>query len=292
MSSQIIIPPVPCWLSSFNVISGNGHDSVNAPESPIMAEEPDYKPVIKEANLRRRMGRLLKMAVCCGLKSLNGTDSSDVAGIITFTGMGFMKDTISFADNMLDMPDLLNPSPFMQSTFNTASGYIALIRKIRAYNMTYVQRGAGLSAALTDASMLLCEDPSKSVLVGSFDEVTETVDWLRRDLEIYKSMPLGEGASAFVVSGASPETTSYRLLGIAPSSVPVNDFVNACAASEVVNVLCSSYIHEVGAFMTMLPVVMSRFLIANAALHPGTCVLVKDDVNADGQIILLRAEAN
>ena len=292
MCSQIIIPPVPCWLSSFNVISGNGHDSINAPESPIMAEEPDYKPVIEEANLRRRMGRLLKMAVCCGLKSMDGTDSSDVAGIITFTGMGFMKDTISFADNMLNMPDLLNPSPFMQSTFNTASGYIALIRKIRAYNMTYVQRGAGLSAALTDASMLLCEDPSKSVLVGSFDEVTETVDRLRLDLGIYESMPLGEGASTFVVSGTRPETTSYRLLGIAPSSVPVNDFVNACAASEVVNVLCSSHIHEVGAFMTMLPVVMSRFLIANAALHSGTCVLVKDDVNADGQMILLRAEAN
>lgn len=256
-----------------------------------MAEEPDYKPVIKEANLRRRMGRLLKMAVCCGLKSLEGIDSSDVAGIVTFTGMGFMKDTISFADNMLDMPDLLNPSPFMQSTFNTASGYIALIRKIRAYNMTYVQRGAGLSAALTDASMLLSDDPSKAVLVGSFDEVTETVDRLRLDLGIYESMPLGEGASSFVVSGVRPETTSYRLLGIAPSSVPVNDFVNACAASQVVNVLCSSYIHEVGAFMTMLPVVMSRFLLSNVSLHPGTCILVKDDVNADGQMILLRAEA-
>lgn len=256
-----------------------------------MAEEPDYKPVIKEANLRRRMGRLLKMAVCCGLKSLEGIDSSDVAGIVTFTGMGFMKDTVSFADNMLDMPDLLNPSPFMQSTFNTASGYIALIRKIRAYNMTYVQRGAGLSAALTDASMLLSDDPSKSVLVGSFDEVTETVDRLRRYMGIYESMPLGEGASSFVVSGVRPETTSYRLLGIAPSSVPVNDFVNACAASQVVNVLCRSYIHEVGAFMTMLPVVMSRFLLSNASLHPGTCILVKDDVNADGQMILLRAEA-
>ena len=291
MSSQIIIPPVPCWLSSFNVISGNGYDSVNVPESPIMAEEPDYKPVIKEANLRRRMGRLLKMAVCCGLKSLEGIDSYDVAGIVTFTGMGFMKDTISFADNMLDMPDLLNPSPFMQSTFNTASGYIALIRKIRAYNMTYVQRGSGLSAALTDASMLLSDDPSKYVLVGSFDEVTETVDRLRRDLGIYKSMPLGEGASSFVVSGVRPETTSYRLLGIAPSSVPVDGFVNACAASQVVNILCSSYIHEVGAFMTMLPVVMSRFLLSNASLHPGTCILVKDDVNADGQMILLRAEA-
>lgn len=256
-----------------------------------MAEEPDYKPVIKEANLRRRMGRLLKMAVCCGLKSLEGIDSSDVAGIVTFTGMGFMKDTISFADNMLDMPDLLNPSPFMQSTFNTASGYIALIRKIRAYNMTYVQRGAGLSAALTDASMLLSDAPSKSVLVGSFDEVTETVDRLRRYMGIYESMPLGEGASSFVVSGARPETTSYRLLGIAPSSVPVDGFVNACAVSDFVNVLCSSYIHEVGAFMTMLPVVMSRFLLSNASLHPGTCILVKDDVNADGQMILLRAEA-
>ena len=157
--------------------------------------------------------------------------------------------------------------------------------------MTYVQRGAGLSAALTDASMLLSDDPSKSVLVGSFDEVTETVDRLRRYMGIYESMPLGEGASSFVVLGVRPETTSYRLLGIAPSSVPVDGFVNACAASQVVNVLCSSYIHEVGAFMTMLPVVMSRFILSNASLHPGTCILVKDDVNADGQMILLRAEA-
>ena len=139
--------------------------------------------------------------------------------------------------------------------------------------------------------MLLSDAPSKYVLVGSFDEVTETVDLLRRYMGIYESMPLGEGASSFVVSGVRRETTSYRLLGIATSSVPVNDFVNACAASQVVNVLCSSYIHEVGAFMTMLPVVMSRFLLSNASLHPGTCILVKDDVNADGQMILLRAEA-
>ena len=43
--------------------------------------------------------------------------------------------------------------------------------------------------------------------------------------------------------------------------------------------------------MTKLPVVMTRFILSNASLHPGTCILVKDDVNADGQMILLRAEA-
>ena len=124
--------------------------------SYISSDEPDYKEVITDANSRRRMGRLLKMAVWCGLKSLDGVPSERVAGIITSTGAGFMKDTISFGSSIFDREEtLLNPSPFMQSTFNTASGYIALIRKIHAYNTTYVQQADGFAASLVDAAMLL-----------------------------------------------------------------------------------------------------------------------------------------
>ena len=182
--------------------------------SYISADEPDYKEVITDANSRRRMGRLLKIAVWCGLKSLDGVSSERVAGIITSTGAGFMKDTISFGSSIFDRDEtLLNPSPFMQSTFNTASGYIALIRKIHAYNTTYVQRADGFAASLVDAAMLLDDAGEGNVaLVGAFDEVTPEVDVIRQRLGLYRVgdgfLPLGEGAAAFLLSAAMPTDVS------------------------------------------------------------------------------------
>lgn len=182
--------------------------------SYVSADEPDYKEVITDANSRRRMGRLLKMAVWCGLKSLEGVPSERVAGIITSTGAGFMKDTISFGSSIFDREEtLLNPSPFMQSTFNTASGYIALIRKIHAYNTTYVQQADGFAASLVDAAMLLDDAGEGNVaLVGAFDEVTPEVDVIRQRLGLYRVgdgfLPLGEGAAAFLLSAAMPTDVS------------------------------------------------------------------------------------
>lgn len=189
--------------------------------SYVSANEPDYKEVITDANSRRRMGRLLKMAVWCGLKSLDGVPSERVAGIITSTGAGFMKDTISFGSSIFDREEtLLNPSPFMQSTFNTASGYIALIRKIHAYNTTYVQRADGFAASLVDAAMLLDDACEGNVaLVGAFDEVTPEVDVIGQRLGLYRVgdgfLPLGEGAAAFLLSAAMP-----------------TDFSESCRATE------------------------------------------------------------
>lgn len=182
--------------------------------SYVSADEPDYKEVITDANSRRRMGRLLKMAVWCGLKSLDGVPSERVAGIITSTGAGFMKDTISFGSSIFDREEtLLNPSPFMQSTFNTASGYIALIRKIHAYNTTYVQQADGFAAPLVDAAMLLDDAGEGDVaLVGAFDEVTPEVDVIRKRLGLYRVgdgfLPLGEGAAAFLLSATMPTDVS------------------------------------------------------------------------------------
>lgn len=182
--------------------------------SYVSSDEPDYKEVITDANLRRRMGRLLKMAVWCGLKSLDGVPSERVFGIITSTGAGFMKDTISFGSSIFDREEtLLNPSPFMQSTFNTASGYIALIRKIHAYNTTYVQQADGFAASLVDAAMLLDDAGEGDVaLVGAFDEVTPEVDVIRQRLGLYRVgdgfLPLGEGAAAFLLSAALPTDVS------------------------------------------------------------------------------------
>ncbi len=194
--------------------------------SYICSDEPDYKEVITDANSRRRMGRLLKMAVWCGLKSLDGVPSERVAGIITSTGAGFMKDTISFGSSIFDREEtLLNPSPFMQSTFNTASGYIALIRKIHAYNTTYVQQADGFAASLVDAAMLLDDAGEGNVaLVGAFDEVTPEVDVIRQRLGLYRVgdgfLPLGEGAAAFLLSAAMPTDGSASCRATESSAGP------------------------------------------------------------------------
>ena len=197
--------------------------------SYVSADEPDYKEVITDANSRRRMGRLLKMAVWCGLKSLDGVPSERVAGIITSTGAGFMKDTISFGSSIFDREEtLLNPSPFMQSTFNTASGYIALIRKIHAYNTTYVQQADGFAASLVDAAMLLDDAGEGNVaLVGAFDEVTPEVDVIRQRLGLYRVgdgfLPLGEGAAAFLLSAAMPTDGSESCPATESSTGPGGD---------------------------------------------------------------------
>lgn len=197
--------------------------------SYVSADEPDYKEVITDANSRRRMGRLLKMAVWCGLKSLDGVPSERVAGIITSTGAGFMKDTISFGSSIFDREEtLLNPSPFMQSTFNTASGYIALIRKIHAYNTTYVQQADGFAASLVDAAMLLDDAGEGNVaLVGAFDEVTSEVDVIRQRLGLYRVgdgfLPLGEGAAAFLLSAAMPTDVSDSCPATEMSAGPGGD---------------------------------------------------------------------
>ena len=197
--------------------------------SYVSADEPDYKEVITDANSRRRMGRLLKMAVWCGLKSLDDVSSERVAGIITSTGAGFMKDTISFGSSIFDREEtLLNPSPFMQSTFNTASGYIALIRKIHAYNTTYVQQADGFAASLVDAAMLLDDAGEGNVaLVGAFDEVTPEVDVIRQRLGLYRVgdgfLPLGEGAAAFLLSAAMPTDVSESCRATEMSAGPGGD---------------------------------------------------------------------
>ena len=197
--------------------------------SYVSSDEPDYKEVITDANSRRRMGRLLKMAVWCGLKSLDGVTSERVSGIITSTGAGFVKDTISFGSSIFDREEtLLNPSPFMQSTFNTASGYIALIRKIHAYNTTYVQQADGFAASLVDAAMLLDDAGEGNVaLVGAFDEVTPEVDVIRQRLGLYRVgdgfLPLGEGAAAFLLSAAMPTDGSESCRATEMSAGPGGD---------------------------------------------------------------------
>lgn len=162
------------------------------------AVEPDYKEIITDATLRRRMSRFVKMGVACGLECLGQT--SDIDAVITATGLGCLSDTEKFIESIVvNNERLLNPTPFIQSTFNTVGGQLALLKGIHSYNVTYVHRGLSFESALIDAALLVA-DGARNVLVGAIDEITAASADVQRRMGLLKNYPLGEGSQFFMLA--------------------------------------------------------------------------------------------
>ena len=91
----------------------------------------DIKQLIPDAGLRRRMSKVVKTAVATAIETIGGVENIDsLDGIITATGWGCLTDSERFLRNIIvDKEQLLNPTPFIQSTFNTVGGQIALLRR-------------------------------------------------------------------------------------------------------------------------------------------------------------------
>lgn len=135
---------------------------------------PDIKELIPDAGLRRRMSRVLKYAVAAAVECAGGIkETGELDAVITATGLGCLTDSERFLRNMIaDNEQLLNPTPFIQSTFNTVGGQIALLRHNHCYNVTYVNRNHSFEDAVLDALMRIADAESRRILVGAFDEQT------------------------------------------------------------------------------------------------------------------------
>jgi hypothetical protein len=120
--------------------------------------------------------------------------------IITATALGFIEDGEKFLRAIFEQNEqLLNPTPFIQSTFNTAGAQIALLTNNHCYNMTYCHREESFSHALLDAEIRISQHNAQQVLVGAFDEKTPTLLALLNRLHI--KQPQHEGAVFMLVSG-------------------------------------------------------------------------------------------
>ena len=200
---------------------------------------PNYKEYINPI-ARRRMSRLIKMGITSAklamldAGALSSKDWKDPTvtlpdAIITGTGLGSVEDTEKILSGMLAGEELMNPTPFIQSTYNTISSQIAITLKCHNYNSTYVHRAFSFESALQDALLQFEEGMSNSALVGGIDEMTEnhlhiirkTGHWKRgpvNNLSVLSSKTpgaqAGEGAASFLLGNKRSASTYAMLHGV------------------------------------------------------------------------------
>ena len=172
------------------------------------SDDLEFKALIPDANMRRRMSRVLKMGVSTGISAVNSSNLAQLDAVITATGLGCLTDSEKFLKSIIESDErLLNPTPFIQSTFNTIGGQIALIKGLNCYNVTYSHRYSSFEAALVDGAMQL-EEGADNILIGGVDEVTPTQINIMERLNCYTPQvrPL-EGAYFFILSRERSSTT-------------------------------------------------------------------------------------
>lgn len=210
---------MPVYINNIASIHAAGSISENC---ILPASEPDYKSIITNANQRRRMSRIVKMGVACGLECINTIRPQEIEAIITATGLGCLADTEKFINALIDNQEqMLNPTAFIQSTFNTIGAQIALLLQIHAYNMTYVHRGLSFESALLDGIMRI-DEGNKHVLIGAIDELTPTSYTIQERLGLLKDTIAGEGAQFFLLSSEKREDTFAEIIGIETFTTPAS----------------------------------------------------------------------
>jgi 3-oxoacyl-[acyl-carrier-protein] synthase II len=202
--------------------------------------EPNYKEFIEPLQARR-MSRLIKMGITSAKLCLadyeqnlpsphgRGAGGEVPDSIITGTGLGSVEDTEKILGTIhLDQP-FLNPTPFMQSTYNTISSQIAINLKCHGYNSTYVHRTFSFESTLQDAMLQIEEGSSNTILAGGIDEMTMNHLEIVRKLGELKREPFhsldlfsystpgamaGEGSGYFLLSPEKSEKTYARLRAV------------------------------------------------------------------------------
>jgi 3-oxoacyl-[acyl-carrier-protein] synthase II len=213
--------------------------------------DPNYRSYI-DPIVSRRMSHMIKMGVASARICLADAGCSMPDGIITGTGMGSVEDTEKILGAFSEDSPLTNPTPFIQSTYNTISSQIAITLKCTNYNSTYVHRTFSFETGLQDALMLIAENPASRILVGGIDEMTQNHLTVIRRLGHWRMHPTsnlrlldysepgalaGQGSSFFLLSGDPGEKRYCKLLDVATYYKPqgadeiVSHFNNFLAGS-------------------------------------------------------------
>ena len=220
----------PIYITHTSAISPQHHNAgrilqplVTDEHGKFSLQEPDYTTVIPPMQLRR-MSRLLKMGVFCGMDCILKSGLERPDGMVTGTAKGSMSDTEKFVKELKQYKEeALNPTPFILSTYNAINGAIALQTKATGYNQTYVHRGSSFEVSLYDTQLKLNGvSEQQHYLVGCFDEITAEYFSIKDKVNYWKkdrntTIPLlaqhnsqgsiaGEGAAFFLLSNHSQQS--------------------------------------------------------------------------------------
>ena len=175
--------------------------------------ELDFKTLIPDANMRRRMSYVVKMGVGTAMDCISKASVDRIDAIITATGLGCLADSEKFLKSIQDSNEqLLNPTPFIQSTFNTIGGQVALLTKSHCYNMTYSHRFSSFESALLDTLMMAADGEVVNILVGTADEKTPTQQKIMERLGACRNGNEPSEGSFFFMLGSTPTTECLGVL--------------------------------------------------------------------------------
>ena len=190
---------------------------------------PELKNYINPVQLRR-MSRMFKMGLSAAKICAQDAGLEMPDGIITASGYGCIGDTSRFLLEVIEnVEKQLTPTLFMQSTYNSISGGIAMAMKCNNYNTTYVHRGFAFETAMQDAMMQIYDTPSKRFLIGGFDETNEgqfaisiRTGYHRKDhvdsLSLFKTEGRGtlqgEGAAFFTIGSEKTDNSYCSINGL------------------------------------------------------------------------------
>lgn len=193
----------------------------------FICKEPDYKTII-DKKLLRRMSKFIKMSVANALKCLADAGLEQPDAILTGTSLGCIADTVDFLKQLNENNEtLLNPTAFMQSTHNTASGQIALLLGCKNLNITFSQKNTSFESALLQAEMMLASEDYRNILVGGMDEITpESYQLIKQTNCFFKAenpyLP-GEGAAFFILSNQKSDRCLARFESLTFSSSNISE---------------------------------------------------------------------
>lgn len=198
-------------------------------ENVLTAVTPEFKNYINPVALRR-MSRMFKIGLSAAKICAQDANLTMPDGIITASGYGCIGDTSRFLIEVIDNGEKqLTPTLFMQSTYNSISGGIAMAMKCNNYNTTYVHRGFAFETALQDAMMQIADAPAKRMLVGGFDETNDgqydisvRTGFVRKNhvdsLSLFQTDEIGtlqgEGAAFFVLGGEKTDNSYAKIIGL------------------------------------------------------------------------------
>ncbi|MCW3093522.1 MAG: beta-ketoacyl synthase chain length factor [Ferruginibacter sp.] len=175
----------------------------------------------------RRMSKAVRMGVMAALPLLQ--DGTEPAGIIIGTANAGMEDCFYFLKQMVDYNEgLLTPGNFVQSTPNALASQLSMLKQNHGYNITHVHLGLAFENAMTDAGMMIKENPRNNYLLGAVDDIpsynyilNSLAGWFKKEpfaLEDLYTLQTpgsiaGEGTAMFLVNG-NPEDAIAQLRAV------------------------------------------------------------------------------